>query len=263
MELDNIFLEELTLAGYKNEIDLQVFEKILRYKNLKIVNFYTNLSDEQIGKINGKNNSITSLYVTKDKVSGQMLNLINKFPNLNLLSLSSGGFENKDIELIENSNCKIKSINLSNLSNVKAYCQSYDSLTSFSIVLMKISNYNNIFPFNIINKKITFNSLTNFVVQCFNSENIDTDFLNKLYSVLDSMPNLNFVSLNIFSNYITEDYYKKLLKKILSKDKLNCLVYSVLTKNSNSAVLTKDVVQHMFPDIKIGNILSFFVRKYI
>ena len=63
-----------------------------------------------------------------------MINLINKFPNLKTFSLSFGGFGSQDIELFENSNCKINTIYLNNLSNVKVYCQSYDNLTTFSFV---------------------------------------------------------------------------------------------------------------------------------
>ena len=92
-------------------------------------------------------------------VRGEMINLINKFPYLKVFSLSSGGIESQDIEVLENPNCKINSIYLNTLSNVKVYCQSYDSLETLSLNMMKISNYNNIFPFNIINKKITFKSL--------------------------------------------------------------------------------------------------------
>ena len=263
LELENIFLEELTLETQKDELDLQIFEKILRYKNLKFVIFITNLSDEQISEIDGKNNSITTLYFRKVMASGDMINLINKFPNLKIFSLSSGEIESQDVELLENSNCKINSIYLYSLSNVKVYCQSYDSLTTLSLNFMKISNYNNIFPFNIINKKITFKSLTTFIFHCFSSDNIDIGFLNKLDNILDYMPNLNHISLMIFSPCITENYYMKLLKKILLKVKLNSLMYSVLSRNSNSLILTKNEVESIFPDITIGDIYSLNVRKFI
>ena len=263
LELENIFLEELTLETQKDELDLQIFEKILRYKNLKFVIFITNLSDEQISKIDGKNNSITTIYLRKVMASGDMINLINKFPNLKIFSLSSGEMESQDVELLENSNCKINSIYLYSLSNVKVYCQSYDSLTTLSLNFMKISNYNNIFPFNIINKKITFKSLTTFIFHCFSSDNIDIGFLNKLDNILDYMPNLNHISLMIFSPCITENYYMKLLKKILLKVKLNSLMYSVLSRNSNSLILTKNEVESIFPDITIGDIYCLNVRKFI
>ena len=263
LRLENIYLEELTLNNHKDEIDQQIFEKILRYKNLKFVNFYTNLSDEQIVKISGKNSSITSLYVVKDRAQGEMFNLQNKFPNLKLFSLSSGGFESKDIEVIENPNCKINNIYLNNLSNVKLFCQSYDNLITCSISLMKISNYNNIFPFNIKNKKITFKFMTTFYFYCFNSLNIDIEFLTKLDNILDYMPNINNISLMLFSNYINENYYMKLLKKILLKKKLKSLIYSVLSTNSNSSILSKNEVEHMFPDINIDNIVTFHIKKFI
>ena len=263
MKLENNLLEELTLETQNNETDLQIFEKILRYNNLKFVIFSTNLSDEQIAEIDGKNNSITTLYLRKDMARGEMFNLINKFPNLKIFSLTSGSLESQNIELEENSNCKINNIYLNNLSNVKVYCHSYDSLTTYSLNLMKILNYNNIFPFNIINKKITFNSLTNFYFQCFNNENLDIGFLNSLDNIFDYMPNLKAVSLMIFSFFITENYYMKLLKKILLKNKLNSLVYSVLTKNSNSSILTRNEVENMFPDIKIGDVFTFCIKKFI
>ena len=262
LKLENIYLEELTLDSHKDETDIQIFEKILRYKNLKFVNFSTNLTEEQIAKINGKNDSVTTLYVVKDKAQGQMFNLQNKFPNVKLFSLSSGGFESKDIEVIENSNCKINAIYLNNLSNVKIYCKSYASLESLSVTLMKMANYNNIFPFNIANNKINFSSMTTFYFNCFNNVNIDTELLNKLDNIFDCMPNLNNVSLNIFSNYINENYYLKLLKKILSKNKLKSLVYSVLTKNTNSSILTKNELEQMFPNLKIGNIITLFIKKF-
>jgi len=46
LEHENNFLEELTLETQKDELDIPIFEKILRYKNLKFVIFSTNLSDE-------------------------------------------------------------------------------------------------------------------------------------------------------------------------------------------------------------------------
>ncbi len=77
------------------------------------------------------------------------------------------------------------------------------------------------------------------------------------------MPNLNHLTLMIFSPCITENFYMRLLKKILLKNKMNSLVYSVLSKNSNSSILTKNEVDNMFPGIKIGDIYTFFVRKFI
>jgi len=267
LEIENIFLEELTLENPKDELDLQIFEKILKYKNLKSVTFTTNLSDEQISKIDGKNNSITTLYLTNYEAKGDMINLINKFPNLKLFSLTSEGIENKDIELLENPNCKINSIKLTNLSNVKVYCQSYDSLITLYLDLMKISNYNNIFPFNIINKKISFKSLTDFTLDFKSDNNIDIGFLNKLDNILDYMPNLIHLSLIISSPCITEYYCMKLLKNILlKKNKLNDLYYSVLSKYSNPSIslnFTRNEIENMFPDIKFGNIYSIVVKKFI
>ena len=115
--------------------------------------------------------------MVKDKAEGEMFNLQNKFPNLNTFSISSGGFDNQDIEIIENPNCKVNNIYINNLSNTKIDCQTYNKLTSLSISLMKIANYKNIFPFNINNNRITFKSLITFNFYCFNNLNIDEEFL--------------------------------------------------------------------------------------
>ena len=72
LKLEINLLEELTLETQNNETDLQIFGKILRHNNLKFVIFSTNLSDEQIAEIDGKNNSITTLYLRKDMARGEI-----------------------------------------------------------------------------------------------------------------------------------------------------------------------------------------------
>ena len=243
----------------KRNLDELIFRKILNIKNLK--SFYTYLNEEQIAKITEKNYTIDHLVVRTDEgCKGELFYLQNKFPNLKSFYLDGEFHEkNENIELIENPNCKINNIYLRDLSNVKLYCNSYENLEACTVCLNGVINYNNLFPFNILDKKVLFKSIKTFKWICRKGWNIDSKFFEKFENILDSMPNLKNLVLLLKSEDLTRDLYMKLLSKILLMKKLKNIFCEV---NDSASLLNKKLLKTIFPNIDTGHINYLFITEF-
>ena len=191
---ENKFLEDLNLMRNNEENDEEIFKKILNSKNLKKVDFENNLNIEKIAKLNGINYSIEELIFRKNVLDGDLIFLQDKFPNLKILSINPNKNESNNVEVLENSKYQLNDITINNLSNIKIYCKSYYRLTNCSLSLSKLSNYKNIFPFNIKNNKnnnTIFYSMTYFGFNCVNFEN------NDLIVILQMKVKIHFIMLKV------------------------------------------------------------------
>ena len=191
---------------------------------------------------------------------GELFYLQNKFPNLKSFYLDGEFHEkNENIELIENPNCKINNIYLHDLSNVKLYCNSYENLEACTVCLNGVINYNNLFPFNILDKKVLFKSIKTFKWICREGWNIDSKFFEKFENILDSMPNLKNLGLFLKSEDLTRDLYMKLLSKILLMKRLQNIFCEV---NDSASLLNKKLLKTIFPNIDTGHINYLFITEF-
>ena len=263
---ENKFLEDLTLMRNNEENDEEIFKKILNSKNLKKVDFDNNLNIEKIAKLNGINYSMEELFFRKNVLDGDLIFLQDKFPNLKILSIDSNKNESNNVEVLENSKYQLNDITINNLSNIKIYCKSYYRLTKCDLSFSKVSNYKNIFPFNIKNNNTIFYSMINFSFACDNIENNDNHFYEKLGDILGLMPNLKTLCLHISNNNINQIVYMKLLGKIFEKKTLDTVVCNITNESKNplyfaNAYYTRAEIKKMFPSVNPNHFISLIITK--
>jgi hypothetical protein len=263
---ENKFLEDLTLMRNNEENDEEIFKKILNSKNLKKVDFENNLNIEKIAKLNGINYSVEELFFRKNVLDGDLIFLQDKFPNLKKLSIDSNKNESNNVEVLENSKYQLNDITINNLSNIKIYCKSYYRLTICDLSFSKVSNYKNIFPFNIKNNNTIFYSMTNFNFNCSNIENNDNRFYEKLGDILGSMPNLKYLNLVISNNNINQIVYMKLLGKIFEKKSLDTVCCCITNESKNplynaQGYYTRAEIKKMFPSVNPNHFISLIITK--
>ena len=263
---ENKFLEDLNLMRNNEENDEEIFKKILNSKNLKKVDFENNLNIEKIAKLNGINYSMEELTFGKNVLDGNLIFLQDKFPNLKILSIDSNKNESNNVEVLENSKYQLNDITINNLSNIKIYCKSYYRLTKCDLSFSKLSNYKNIFPFNIKNNNTIFYSITYFRFVCYNIENNDNQFYEKLGDILGLIPNLKILDLRISNNNINQIVYMKLLGKIFEKKALDAVGCYITNKSKNplyfaNAYYTRAEIKKMFPSVNPNHFISLIITK--
>ena len=291
LKLDNISsLEEVSI--YQSDLnnitidcERRMLEKILTLKALKTIKLFLHyINEKEISEIKGKNNSLTKLDITlkKDFI---LDGLLNKFPNLSELYISSVAVyffmdRNSKLEIIENPNSKINKFSLLiNKQNIRFNCASYKDLVNISFQLCcKINNIKECFPL--------FNEKCNAIFSSLTSLNIDTgtmnyilniEILNNIYYNLDNIPNLKDLTLKCnITEDISEDFYNKFIIKIL-KMKLNKIDFSIEKKNHSSvrklAFRLKNNITNLYysekelmeicPGIKFNDFSNIKIKKLL
>jgi len=206
--------------------------KILSIKSLKEI--YITSDDDiyniDLGLIQDKNPSINKLiykYV-KDYDFDPNYNIneiLNKFPNLTELIfitdldsyLGHGGLidDECNLEIKENSSCKINKITLSLIYGfIEVYCQKFENLEKFEIDACKILNISNSIPMFSNNRNIIYNSLKNLNLH-LDGQLINLEIFKNLNNSIDNMPNLKKIDLKFMTN-VDRNTYEEFIKKILS-----------------------------------------------
>ena len=281
---NNILLNEIQLYSHKNitkEKEIQMVEKILSMKNLNNVSFKLNHFDDinEVLDIKGENSSIKSIQIKiKNNNKDLAINKIqNKFPNLSQLSVCIYRFNinnnnNNNIRITIKINQNLKNtINKFELivggnKNIKIDIQPFENIEEFIINLSSnIPNIKNLLPFFNNDIGIKYNSLINFGCNYLfqNVEEINLEFLKNLYYNIDNMPNLKKFYLRCFSKDLDEDFYMKLIRKLLAL-KLDKIYLEIKNNNSNNnitKIYTIEELKLIYPEINVLNLNNCIFKK--
>ena len=228
LSFTGLSLEFLILCIYKEEnkeIDRLMLEKILSMKKLKTLMCSVNLNeDNELNKVQGENTSVEKITIFQEDIPGEndLNDFLKRFPNASHFTLCSinQNFLSDEIylDIREDYKSNIKSFDLQLKENDLAIfnCSSYENLTNVEFELKgQVVNLNNSFP--IFNEKcdVLFKSLINFKLYI---SNISMNDLKILCENLNKMPKVKYFSLECVVEDITEDYYKKVIEKVLNMD---------------------------------------------
>ena len=279
--LETVFIN--STKNISNDIEKQVIEKLLSLKKLKRVLYgLSSYTNEEILKIKGENLSVEKLSLMHKNIDNENIinNCINKFPNAHDFSLVAFNceFSHEDfiyIEIKEDPHSKIKSfqVEANRMNAIKFNCSSYENLTDVGFNI-KGRLYNFKYSFPIFNNKcnVIFKSLISFklIIPELNLYNLEVILNN-----LDKMPNLESFKLQCIIEDITEEYYKKVIDKLLKKN-LKIIELNIKKKSYEENIyyskkelleINKDLELNNFNDIKIHKIndipsISQFMKFY-
>jgi len=217
------------------KIKINSFDKILLFiRSLKEIYItFDDINYIDLDSIHDKNPSVNKLiyrYAKRKDYFGRNSNineLLNKFPNLtefifttNLPDLMWANFGLDDdsginLEIKENSSCKIKKITLFlDNEDIKVYCQNFENLEKFEIEASKILNISNSIPMFSNNRNIIYNSLNELNLHLY-KQLINLEIFKNLNNNIDNMPNLKKIDLEFMTN-IDRNTYEEFINKILS-----------------------------------------------
>ena len=264
IKLDIPYIKYLLIEKSKNnaiEDGKDVINKILEFKDLKMISLKTNLNDESIGLIKKTNLSV-------DKIIFVNINILNNFLEIfqNLTefkSISDRTINTKDniFEIKENKNSKINKIEIVGIPNGILFCQSYDNLKSLNFIFVNgEKNIEKIIPLFNDNCNVIFKSLYDFSLEY---NNINDEFLKRLKINLDCIPYLYNFTLIIKINNISKSYYYGFIRKILSKKISNIKIKIKQEVSSKLKYLSKQEILKIYSKCNFvyhGNII---ISKYI
>ena len=208
------------------------FTKILAIKSLKKIHITGDLDDLgfDLASIHDKNPSVNKLIYNYIKENYYNLDynineILNKFPNLTELIFKtdlssdrwckSGGSVEINLEIKENSNCKINKITLLlYFGNIKVYCQNFENLEKFEIKAYKIVNISTSIPMLSNNRNIIYKFLIELYLH-LEQQLINLEIFKNLNNSIDTMQNLKRIDLYFMTN-IDKNNYEEFIKKILS-----------------------------------------------
>ena len=206
------------------DVEKKTLEKILSTKTLKRVLYgLSSYSYDSLLKIQGENSSIEKLSLIYTNTNEYLINsFISKFPNVDdlILAVFNSEFEREKIylEIKEDPKSKIKKfeLNIRNNNRIKFNCSSYGNLTNVTFNINgEVNNLKDSFPIFNIKNNVIFKSLLSFR---FTIPELSLDILEAIYNNIDKMPNLENFTLKCVIKDITEDYYEKLIYKLLKKN---------------------------------------------
>ena len=269
--LTNFSLEKLTVSFYNKEdkeMEKQMIEKILLMKDLKILicclSVYAN---DALSEIKGENPSVEKITIIKENICEEHVinNFINLFPNaydLNLNAINSSfDLENLYLMVKEDPNSKIKSFQISiDINNcVLLNCAPYEELTNVEFnIREEIIALKNAFPIFRKQCDVIFKSLVSFK---FIIRELNLNRLQRIYNNLDKMPNLESFTLKCVTNNIPDDYYKKIIEKLL-KMNLKTIELSIKKEPYEEDIYySKDELLSMFKDVELNNFEQIKIHK--
>ena len=289
IHLQNTKLKRVKLKTDKDfdyENEKKMIKQIFSIKSLKeIVLCIGKISNNEISKIPGQNNSVSNLEIhwRNKNYNCRLYELIKKFLNLSYININTSveedlSDENKSIlfyheeynnkiiriKIKENKNCKINRICIKACSDkdIKLYCQSYESLIELNIsVYIKIEKLKNTIPIFNDKCKIFFKALIYFsFIATWHETNLNV--INNIYSNIDKMPNLLYFRLICINKDYKEESYKKFIQKILSiglkEIELN------ISKNDfkDEKQYTENELKEVYPNINHKQYNYLFIRKF-
>ena len=269
--LTNLSLETLSVSLYKKEdeeMEKQMIEKIIQMKELK--NLICSLSidaNDVLMEIKGENPSVEKITIIKENICEEHVinNFINLFPNAHHLNLfavnTSPDCENIFLFIREDPNCKIKSFHLDlNRNNFVLFnCAPYEELTNVEFnIREEIIGLKQVFPIFRKQCDVTFKSLKNLK---FIIPELNLNRLERIYNNLDKMPNLESFTLSCVVEKITEDYYKKIIDKLL-KMNLKRIELNIRRQCYEEEIYySKEELNEMFKEIELKNFEQIKIHK--
>ena len=274
------FLQNLSYLKSLEYIDIlysslvyeENIEQILSLKNLKNLSIEIDkININMISQVKLENNTLEKINIDwKCNNECQIYNLLDKFRNLSYIMLESvisQEIEPIILEIKENNNCKINSFSIYGkiYKIISFYCQPYKDLVNVEISIEnEIKNLKDSFPIFKDISNIVFESLTNFLFHYYNNF-IDLNIINNIYNNIDNMPNLKNFELICVSKDIDEDFYEKIIKKLLSKG-LNKIKLDIQKEYryqlyNGKNLYTKDELKIICPNMKCFNLDDIKIKK--
>ena len=258
-------LEKLKFISLKHnsslELEKKLLKKIFSIKTLKEVYFQLyQLDDYNISEIVGENTTIDKLIINCNNQISKIDILQNKFPNLTDFSLILPNDNNSsatNLKIKENINCKIIQLFLNNLGNINLNIKSFEDLVKIIIIqTTEIINIQKVFPFFSDKLEVKFKSLIELNYSfLYNGNKIN--ILNNFYNNIDKMPNLEKIMLIFYSKDINENFYEKLIKKLLLlKIILICIYF-----DKPSLYYTYEELELLCPNIKFKDFNNIRIQK--
>lgn len=269
--LTNLSIETLSIGYYNKEdkeMEKQMIEKILLMKELKslagALSIYVN---DVLMEIKGENTSVENITIIKENICEEHVinNFINLFPNafhLNLFAINtSPGLEDIFLFIREDPNSKIKSFKLDlNRNNFILFnCAPFEQLTNVEFnIREEIIGLKQVFPIFRKECNVIFKSLKTFK---FIIPDLNLNRLERIYNNLDKMPNLESFTLRCVTKNITEDYYKKIIDKLL-KMNLKKIELSIRNEPYEEEInYSEEELLEMFEDIELNNYDQIKIHK--
>ena len=270
-------LEYVSFERSNFKIEKENLRKLISVKTLsKIKIKLSEINDNEIAKIEDKNYSVEELNIIcyNQKTDCEIYNLQSKFPNLSDLIIDGKNIYGQtgfsELEIVENQNLNVNKISLTGQNKIfKFYIQSFEKLKYLSLNFTnEIKNIEEVIPFFNDKCSILFNSLTHFEFK-YNTRSLEiktknTELLKNLYNNIDKIPNIRNFILSCSSKGIDEDFYVKLIKKLLLY-KLNRIEINVQNdENFNYNIFySRDELKQMCPYLYFGiqNISIYKLKK--
>ena len=273
---NNILLEKIDLKSELNiskETEIKMIEKLLSIKTLNIVSFELKKIDvNEILTIPGENPfiKIININVRNDNKDLFLNKIQNKFPGADKLSLYLSNFslnQKINLQIRQNPNCKINKFLLSGSGekNIIIDIQSFEKLELIEIncLFSDISNLKEAFPFFNNDYQIKYNSLSHFHFLFYYKSEINFEILNNLFNNIDNMPNLKYFFLDCITKEIDENFYIKLIRKLLAQKieiiNLKIKKNSKLDKKNN--IYSFNELKEIFPEYDNSKIKRVFISK--
>ena len=238
LKLENNPLEELLIHPNfeSKEIEIKMIEKIMLINTLKRLSFHLKVIDfNELLKIKLKNTSLEKLLIVWNTKKDCLLKSIHIiFPNLSkiiLIGKGIGFISLNKLEIKEELNSKINEIDFGFINeNTEMFCQSFENLKRLNIA----SDSYLIIDFPIFKKtcNIIFNSLAHFKFSLY-YQDYPLEFLNYLFDNLEKIPNLIYFDIWLISSEVDENFYIKIIKKIVQQKKLNYIRIEILNNKYN------------------------------
>lgn len=274
--MDSIFLEYLKLTSFSDvssEDTIKIFKILINLKLLKEINIeFGKIDDNEILWIIGKNTSVKKMKISWVKNNENLIiyNLLDKFPYLSNLEITSPEYENNHnmiIKIIENKGCRINKFNLHAgiYHNIEFYCKPFENLIEIKLALNgKIINIKDALPLFANNCNIVFRALSTFELTTISDHVIKLYALENLCNNIECMPNLSNLLIKCsIQEKIEKDFYMTFIKKCLNL-KLIRIYFSIHKRVDELDVMesySKEELEKICPDIKNHKYKEFFVKK--
>ena len=257
-ELDNEFLENITIINdieyYSKDIEVKILERLINMKYLKNIKIGLNrVNNDDIGKINHKNNSVTNLELFWGNYNDKCLlnNLQQKFPNLvdfKLIIDFKGEINKREksiIKINENKASKISKIfmKINYFNNfIQIECCPFDKLIEVDFEFKYFfNNLNNFFPLFDDKCQIVFKCLKKFKFGIKQGKKkIKNNIIENIFKNIDKMPNLKYFYLCCFSN-VDKNIYMQFINKLLSLDLKSIFLFPQYSEENKSSYNKKDI----------------------
>ena len=254
-----------------------MFEKIITLKKLVKLNIVlSRYNDEDISKIQGKNEVITDLEINWENNFDNCIlyNLQKKFPNLSSLRIYIPFYEDfscdleiePTLKIEENKSCKLNKFTICieeyYNKSIQFYCCPYEDLIEVEFEFeSNVKNLKDSFPIFNENCKTVFQSLRIFHFRIYNYENeLNFEFFNNLYKNIDNMPKLEDFSLYCIKP-LEDEFCKKFVHKLLHLNLKN-INFTLKYKSEPDNPYSIDELKYLWPDVNFNKFNKLHIQKF-